>query len=96
MLSAAIAEDTIRYRYRYGGLKLESSEPLAQLREECEESGEAKASLSLDVMEGPLPTPDTILFRWNGRTGWSDDADDISAFQPGWFNTIHPAKNQCP
>ncbi len=71
MVSAAIAEDTIRYRYRYGGLKLESSEPLAQLREECEESGEAKASLSLDVMEGPLPTPDTILFRWNGRYGLS-------------------------
>jgi len=67
MLSAAIAEDTIHYRYRYGGLRLEASEPFAQLREEGEKSGVAKASLSLEVVEEPPPAPDAVLFRWNGR-----------------------------
>lgn len=67
MLSAAIAEDTICYRYRYGGLRLETTEPFAQLREEREDSGEAKASLSLEVVERPPPAPDAVLFRWNGR-----------------------------
>lgn len=65
--SAATAEDIIQYRYRYGGLQLESSEPFAQLREEHQESGKAKASLSIEVSEGRPPAPDTVLFRWNGR-----------------------------
>lgn len=67
IFSAASAEGFISFRYRYGGLRLESSEPFPQLRVEDDTSGEWRASLYLEIMEGQLPSPQRTIFRWTGR-----------------------------
>jgi len=69
MLPAAIADNRLVFRYRYAGLRIEANEQYPQLRAERDDSGEAKASVFLNVIEGSLPAPDRALFRWEGRYG---------------------------
>ena len=50
-------------------MRLEAGESLPQLRAEDDASGAPKASVVLEIVEGPLPVPQRAIFRWNGRYG---------------------------
>lgn len=55
--------------YRFGGLRLNSSIELDQLRPDRDSSLPAHAEIVLDVETGPAPATDGIICRWTGRYG---------------------------
>lgn len=54
-------------RYRFGGLQLNSSIELDQLRPDYDSSLSAHAEIALDVETGAAPAFDEIICRWTGR-----------------------------